>query len=398
MQWRRRRLFSPGQLLRQAGSVVLYGLLTRWRYMPQWLISARSLLGLVAGSEGMGCIGFPKHPVIEITSRCNLNCIHCHAASSEGSPDEMSFDEMRRVLRELAAQDEFKMIVFSGGEPLVRDDLVELCDYARRLGFWVVIASNGTLLTADLARRLRRAGVCGIAIGLDGDCPEIHDSIRGVEGAFERAIQGCVVARQAGLVLQINTTLMQQNVARLPQIMRLGEHLGAKVALCYFAAACGRGAENQGILLTPEQYEAALRQIADIQSGCRLIIEPTCAPTYWAMLGASNWLSSLLVRLVGPAVFHGCVAGTGLFYVRADGEALACPFLPLSAGSVLTHGVSRIWQEGGLFEQLRSFKTRPESPNCSACHFFRVCGGCRARAFLSSDDAFGDDPFCFLSP
>jgi len=396
MKLRRRILFSPGQLLRQAGSVVLYGVLVHWRFMPRWLCSGLDLLGLVAGSEGMGCIGFPVHPVVEVTRRCNLRCIQCHAESSDVQQEELSFEQMRKLLRELAAQPEFKMVVFSGGEPLLRDDIVELCEYASGWGLWPVIATNGTLLDAALARRLRRAGVCGVAVGLDGDCPAVHDEIRGEQGAFARAIEGCIAAREAGIPLQINTTLMQPNYRRFAEIVRLSENLGARVMLAYFVSPCGRGLHNSGIMLTPEQYESMLIQIARLQRHSRLIIEPTCAPNYWAMLGASNWPSSLAVRLLGPAFFHGCVAGTGLLYVRADGEALACPFLPISAGNVVKTTVSKLWREGEIFKSLRALKREPTAERCSNCRFYDVCGGCRARAFWAQGDFAAEDPFCFL--
>jgi len=397
MDLRRRILFSPGQLLRQAGSVILYGLLTHWRFMPRWLCSGLDMLGLVAGSEGMGCIGFPIHPVVEVTRRCNLRCIQCHAESSDAQQDELSFDQMTHLLRELAAQPEFKMVVFSGGEPLLRDDIVELCEYATGRGLWPVIATNGTLLDAALARRLKRAGVCGVAVGLDGDCPAVHDAIRGEKGAFARAIEGCIAARKAGLVLQTNTTLMQPNYKRFAEIVRLSENLGARVMLAYFVSPCGRGLHNSGIMLTPEQYESMLIKIAQLQRHSRLIIEPTCAPTYWAMLGARSWAASLAVRLLGPMFFHGCVAGTGLFYVRADGEALACPFLPISAGNVLRTTVSKLFREGEIFKSLRALKREPTAESCSNCRFHDVCGGCRARAFWAQGDFSADDPFCFLN-
>ena len=389
------RLSSPSQILRQAGAVILYGLVARWRFMPRWLLSAKKLLPLVAGSEGMGCIGFPTHPVVEVTQRCNLQCIHCHAESNPGSDKELSFEQMRHLLREIAAQPEFKMIVFSGGEPLLREDIFELCDYASRLGLWPVLATNGTLLDRAAAERLRQAGVCGVAVGLDGDCPSIHDEIRGEPGAFRRAIEGCLAAKDAGLVLQINTTLMQQNHERLPQILRLSENLGSKVVLTYFCAPCGRGGTNKEILLDQVQYEKALRQIAELQRRSRVIIDPTCAPTYRPMLCSRGPISSLIARLLGPVLFHGCVAGTGLFYVRADGEAQPCPFLPVSAGNVLSKGVSELWRKGEVFETLRAVKKRPGGQACSKCEFHAICGGCRARAFWAYNDLAADDPFCF---
>ena len=364
--------------------------------MPAWLFGARRLLGMVAGSSGMGCIGFPTHPVWEVTARCNLECIHCHADSGQRDGDELTFEQARRLLREMAAVREFKMVVYSGGEPLLREDILELCEYARQLGLWVVIATNGTLLDEAKARRLRRAGVCGIAIGLDGDSPSVHDRIRGVPGAFKEAINGCIATRRAGLPLQVNFTLMRQNLDRLPGVLRLCEDLEAQVMLAYFVAPCGRGWEHKEAQLTIGQYEQSLRQIAELQRSSRLIIEPVCAPSYWAMLFSSGWFSSLLGRALGRAFFKGCVAGTGLFYVKANGEALACPFLPVSAGNVLKAGVSAVWEGSAEFERLRELRRKPQASTCAECNFVEVCGGCRARAFSSYGDFAADDPFCFL--
>ncbi|MDH7592898.1 MAG: radical SAM protein [Methanomicrobiales archaeon] len=231
----------PSLLLRQAASALVLGLLTEWRYLPRWLMrhGVRCMRG-AAGALGMGCIGFPNHPVWEITARCNLDCIHCHARGSSRAGTELSTEEGMKLLGELAVVREFRMCAFTGGEPLLRDDLFELLAYARGLGFSSTIATNGTLVDREIALRLKSCGVEIAAVSLDGGDAKTHDAIRGVRGAFDGAIEGISVLHRAGIPIHINITAMEQNLEEMESILELVNELDAAILLMYQLVPIGR--------------------------------------------------------------------------------------------------------------------------------------------------------------
>ena len=180
---------SPDLIVRQALSALCLGGLTGWRGLPRWLLryGFRCLPG-AAGSRGMGCIGFPAHPVWEMTTACNLHCIHCHASGGKPSDDELATSEAKRLIDQLATIREFRMMAYTGGEPLLREDLLELLAYSQALGFTNTIATNAMLVDQAMAKRLKHYGVAIAAVSLDGFDAQTHDRVRGQAGAFDRAV------------------------------------------------------------------------------------------------------------------------------------------------------------------------------------------------------------------
>jgi len=383
--------WPPSLVANQTMSVLYFSFLTGWKKLPHWLIKGRKTLPTAAGALGMGCIGFPIHPVWEITSSCNLHCAHCHASAGKPSAGELSTEEGKRLLEEMAGLDEFRMIVFSGGEPLVREDIWELLEYARWLRLSVTVATNGTLVTPAVAKNLKRYGVANLAIGLDGGTAKTHDQIRGVSGAFDRVMAGIQATREAGMDLQLNITLMQQNYDELGLMLDLADHLNSQIVLLYHLVPMGRG---ENLELSLEQYRSVPELIFQKQSLSHPVIEPTCAPQYWAYLlqrnGGNGWKKKLAQRL-----FMGCVAGGGLCYVKPDGEVWPCPFIPVSGGNVRQTPLNEIWKNSEVFCVLRQ-KENHLKGRCGQCEHRPICGGCRGRAYAHYGDYLAEDPFCFL--
>ncbi|MGB7055957.1 MAG: radical SAM protein, partial [bacterium] len=227
---RRRRVKSfwwpPTLIARQAMSALLVGALTRWRKLPRWFVDyGFKCLPGAAGSKGMGCIGFPDHPVWEMTTACNLNCIHCHTAGGAPRRDELTTGEAEDLLSELAQVESFRMMAFTGGEPLMRPDLFELLAYSQALGFKNTIATNATLIDDNIAQRMRAHGVVIAAVSLDGITAQTHDRIRGLPGSFEKAVQGMRALTRAGILLHINITAMEYNVTQMERLMVLVDEL-----------------------------------------------------------------------------------------------------------------------------------------------------------------------------
>ena len=183
--------FSPLTLVvKQAASVLLFGALVGWKRMPLWLVreGTRSL-PVAAGATGMGCIGFPAHPAWEVTAACNLSCIHCHTSGGRPSPDEMDTVEAKRFIEDLAEVEEFRMLVYTGGEPTVRRDLMDLLAHSKAMGFKNMIATNATRIDDQTARELRRNGVVGAAVSLDAPDEKTHNFVRNNPRAYELAMQ-----------------------------------------------------------------------------------------------------------------------------------------------------------------------------------------------------------------
>ena len=379
-------------LARQAGALLALRLLVGWRHLGRWTLrDGLRTIPVAAGSVGMGCIGFPYHPVIEVTSKCNLSCIHCHVGSSSlgVSPP---FEELARLIRGISQIPEFRMVVFTGGEPLVREDLPELAQVAKGVGLPVVIATNATLIDDGTARVLRRSGVVGAAISLDAVDPGLHDRIRGKRGAFEEVMRGIEACQRAGIVVQINITAMKENADHIAEVLRWSHRKGAEIGLVYQLVPVGRGERIRDRALLVEENRRLMRTLREVQREIKTVFEPVASPQYWAYLLASG--SSNLGRRLGGWTFRGCTAGWGMLYVKADGDVWPCPFVPLSAGNAFEGDIGEIWLRGEVFRLLRD--RRNLKGNCGSCRWREVCGGCRGKALAYSGDLLAEDPTCFV--
>jgi radical SAM protein with 4Fe4S-binding SPASM domain len=383
-------------LLRQAASALFFSYLVGWRKLPHWLLKGGKTLPTAAGAIGMGCIGFPIHPVWEVTNACNLKCEQCHACSGKPLPNELSTEEGKKLLDGMARIGEFRMLALGGGEPLVRPDILELVAYARSLGMEISIATNGTLLTGEMAQKLKKIGVANIAVGLNANDKSLHEQITRVPGSFARTKQGIFATLEAGMNLQINTTVMNENRLAIPGLLDFASEVDAQIVLLYQLVPEGRGEEEMELSI--RQHRALTEMVAEHQRTNRAIIEPTCSPQYWAYLINRNGhrLSKLGMKLA-EALFKGCVAGSGLCYVKPDGEVWPCPFVPLSAGNVRQRSLDQIWYQSELFNCLRD-RERLNGEKCGSCGYKNICGGCRGRAYAHSGDYLADDPLCFLYP
>ncbi len=377
-------------------SAVYVSALARWRGLPRWMLTyGIQCLPGAAGSRGMGCIGFPAHPVWEMTTACNLRCIHCHAAGGKPAANELTTEEAKRLLDQLALVPEFRMMAFTGGEPLVRRDLFELLAYSQALGFANTMATNATLIDDDVARRLRRFGLTIAAVSLDGFTAEQHDMVRGVAGSFEAAVEGMRALRRAGIVLQINITAMEYNVEQLAELMRLVDELGTGILLMYQLVPVGRGRDIRQAALDLGANERLIRFMAKAQRTTRAIMEPVAGPQYWPFLLQRAGISNGPLLRLAETVFHGCSAGRGFVYIKPNGDVWPCPFIEVSCGNVRDKPFRHIWTSSPVFEDLRQRETRLKG-RCGDCEFRRLCGGCRGRTWAVSGDYLNEDPSCFI--
>jgi radical SAM protein with 4Fe4S-binding SPASM domain len=388
--------WPPTLLLRQIVSALYVGRLAHWQELGSWTRTyALKCIPGAAGSRGMGCIGFPAHPVWEMTAACNLNCIHCHASGGMPAPDELSTTEAKRLLDQLAEVRDFRMMAYTGGEPLMRGDLLELLAYSQALGFSNTMATNATLIDDQTARDLRRYGLVIAAVSLDGFEAETHDYVRGQPGSFDAALRGIRALRRAGILLHINITAMDYNVDQIEPLMALVDELGTGILLMYQLVPVGRGRGIEEAALDLGANERLIRFMAEAQRTTRAIMEPVAGPQYWPFLLQRAGIHGGLRLRLAEKVFHGCSAGRGFVYIKPNGDVWPCPFVEVSCGNVRDTPFRTIWATAPLFEDLRQRATRLQG-RCGECEYRTLCGGCRGRAWATSGNYLAEDPSCFI--
>jgi radical SAM protein with 4Fe4S-binding SPASM domain len=324
----------------------------------------------------------------EITRACSLACRHCRAKASPGAhPRELTTTEGRTLLEELATFGDPKPhLVLTGGDPLERTDVFDLISYARGLGFDVSVSPSATpRLTPAVIRRLANAGVAAASLSIDGSTAERHDALRGVLGCFDRTIAAANAAREASLMLQINTLVSAETVDDIPAIYSLATALRVARWSMFFLVAVGRGAVLRP--LDPVRAEDLLEWAADLPHGDgQPIVTTTEAPHFRRIL------------LMRRRHCHGLGVrdGNGVMFVSHTGNVSPSGFLPEHVGNVRTDHPVDLYRNAPLFVSLHD----PNSlqGRCGSCPFRSVCGGSRARAWCTSGDPLGDDPLCAYEP
>jgi radical SAM protein with 4Fe4S-binding SPASM domain len=389
--------FWPYSLLfKQLGSVLLMGYLNGWRKFPHWLFyNSMKSIPVSNGALGMGCIGYPGHPAWEVTSACNLRCIHCHVASSKPGPDELSTDEGKRLIDDMAEIDDFRVLVYTGGEPLVRPDIFELLKHSKDVGFANIIATNGTLIDEKTAWRLKEHGVVCNAISLDAADPGINNFIRNNPRAFDLALRGMEATKKAGILLQVNTTAMEYNMSCLPDLIDFVDEEEAAIMLMYQLVAVGRGEKIESATLKREANSNLSKLISSKQRNVKTIIEPVAGPQYWPYLLEKKGLNSGLWLKLAEKVFHGCAAGRGFVYIKSNGDVWPCPFVGVKAGNARKTKFKEIYEESQVFINLRN-REEVLKGYCGDCKYNTICGGCRGRAWAYTGDYLAEDPSCFI--
>ncbi len=386
----------PSLLFRQLGSALLMGYLTGWRSFPGWLLRhGFSSMPVANGARGMGCIGYPGHPVWEVTGACNLRCIHCHATSGQAAADELSTDEGKKLIDQLAAESEFRTLIYTGGEPLVRPDIFELLRHSQKAGLANIIATNGTLIDEEMAFKLKDHGVVCNAISFDAANPSIHDMVRNKAGSFDLAMRAVVATKKAGILLQINTTAMEYNMPHLPELIDFADSSGAGILLMYQLVAVGRGEKIEKATLKKTANKYLSELISLKQKTAKTIIEPVAGPQYWPFLLEKGGIRGGLPLKLAGQVFHGCSAGRGFVYVKANGDVWPCPFVEVSGGNIRGKSFHDIYTGSTLFNDLRRREEKLKGL-CGECPYKTVCGGCRGRAHAYSGDPLAEDPRCFI--
>ena len=335
----------------------------------------------------------------EITRNCNLSCVHCRAAATRGPyTGELNTAACYTLLDQIAETGD-PIVILTGGEPLLRQDIFSVARYGTDKGLRMVMAVNGTLITPETAANMADAGIKRISISLDGATAERHDQFRGVPGAFDGALQGIDYAKAAGIEFQINTTITQSNLEEIPRIQALAVQLGAVAHHIFLLVPTGRGKYLIDQAITAEQYEDTLNWFYDQRDLTELQLKATCAPHYYRILRQRAKTDGKTVTFQShglDAVSRGCLGGTGFCFISHRGIVQPCGFLQVDSGDVTKRSFADIWRHSEVFNRLRDFGQL--SGKCGACEYKRVCGGCRARAFEATGDYMAEEPLCSYQP
>jgi AdoMet-dependent heme synthase len=335
----------------------------------------------------------------EVTRSCNLNCVHCRASSRFGPyPNELNTEEALRLMdqiRDLGTP----IIILTGGEPLLRKDIFELSEYGTGLGMRMVMGSNGTLITARIAKRIAEAGVKRVSISIDGATKESHDAFRKVNGAFDGAMRGISNLKVQGVDFQINTTITRHNLYDLQDIFDLAVRIGAVAHHIFLLVPTGRAREMVNQELSAQDYEDTLHWFYRQHDKASIELKATCAPQYYRILSqeaASRGEDTNSQTTGFGAVTRGCLAGISYCFISHVGIVQPCGYLEVDSGDVRKETFSQIWQHSPVFSDLRDFSKY--KGKCGRCEYITVCGGCRARAYEATGDYLAEEPLCAYEP
>ena len=330
----------------------------------------------------------PKIVAFELTQRCPLNCRHCRASASADTPDILSTDQCKKILAALSNVDKC-IVILTGGEPMVRDDIYELIQYGASLGLRVVMATCGFRLDDTALARLKDASLLSLSFSLDGADAQTHDAFRQTPGAFNACLAAIEKTRNANLRFQINTTITKHNIDQLHEISSLAEKLGAACFNPFILVPVGRADHIRDALIPPDDYEKLLHDLADLKQKIKIDIRVTCGPQFARICRQKS--------LPNAEKVTGCLAATEFAFISAKGDVQTCGFLNISAGNLVQNNFdfADIWQNSPFLNDLRDLNNYRGA--CASCVYLNSCRGCRARAFASLDDYLAHDPICKIA-
>ena len=366
-----------------------------------------------------GGLNFDEAPFLaiwEVTQSCDLACKHCRAAAQPlAHPDQLSTEEGKKLIDQIADL-HVPIFVFTGGDPLKRPDLYDLIRYASEKGVRVAVTPSATpLLTRESIFQMKEAGLVRLGISLDGSTPEIHDAFRGLSGAWARTIQAIEWANEAGIPIQVHTTISRHNAHDLDNLCALFEKLAIVMWNVFFLVPVGRG--QLGDLLSGEEFEQVFGKIYELSQRVSFQIKTTEAMHYRRYLLQHN----LRERRMGhghprgkPAEYeagaptadaetrtHGWATrrvndGKGFVFISHMGNVYPSGFLPIHAGNIRQTPLAEIYRSAPIFKALRN--TSRLEGKCGACEFKEICGGSRARAYALTGDPLASEPCCIYQP
>jgi radical SAM protein with 4Fe4S-binding SPASM domain len=348
--------------------------------------------------------------VWDFTHKCNLKCKHCYSDSGATREEELTTKEALDVVNQLADSG-VTALAFSGGEPLTRTDFFEVAEHAVESGLYVSVATNGTLLTREMARKLKQAKIHYVEISIDGATSKTHDTFRGVPGAFDKAVTGLKNAIAEDLCACIATTATKNNLEEMPGIIDLAEEIGAERFTYFNFIPTGRGKEHFDQDLTAEEREKLMHYLLNRMSkGCKTTILTTApqlarvalqcqgpAGTGEVTMSMAHMQTAKVSKKAVPLAdfIGGCGAGRLYCSLSPQGDVHPCVFFPVNVGNLKSEKFKDIWLNSEMFNILRDRSKLKGA--CASCNYKFICGGCRARANAYHNDYLASDPGCVIA-
>jgi radical SAM protein len=356
-------------------------------------------------------VDFNKTPFTvawEVTRACAYACIHCRAeAQPKRDPRELTTDEGFRLIDDLIDVGR-PILIVTGGDPMMRPDLLDLIRYASGRGLRVALSPTATkLVTRARLEEAREAGVARMQISLDGSRPEVQDAFRGRPGSFQRTLEILDDIRSAGLSLQVGTTVSRYNLDDLDAIDRVVGDYGAVMWSLFFLVPTGRGRQED--MISPQEHERVFNWLYDLSKSASFDVRTTAAQHYRRVVIQRRRReeapsgAGLLVTGAGYSFADGLGQsnrgvndGNGFAFVSHTGDVCPSGFLPLPGGNVRDRSFTDIYRDSPLFRDLRDYTLL--KGKCGTCDFREVCGGSRARAYAVTGDYLESDPYCVYQP
>ncbi|TAK14487.1 MAG: TIGR04053 family radical SAM/SPASM domain-containing protein [Anaerolineae bacterium] len=343
----------------------------------------------------------------EVTRACAFACKHCRAdAIPSRDPQELSTQEARALIDRFAAFGS-PILIFTGGDPMMRRDLFELIEYATEKGLRCSLTPTATALpTVERLQQAQKAGIKRIALSLDGPSPEVHDEFRQVPGSWNRTMQILHNAQEVGLSVQVNTTVTAFNVDLLPDMVPFIEEVNAVQWSVFFLVPTGRAQTKW--LISPQDHERVFHWLYELSQRAPFDIKATAAPMYRRVAverKRSEGGSQENVTFQGAGFQYadglnrprkGVNDGNGFLFISHVGEIMPSGFLPIAAGNVRTADVVETYRHHELFTTLRNYDLL--KGKCRVCEYREFCGGQRGRAFGVTGDYMASDPSCVFVP
>lgn len=331
----------------------------------------------------------------EVTAACNLKCLHCRASAIDHPlPDEFSTKESFDLIDEIASFSK-PTIILTGGEPLLRPDIFDIASYITKSDLRVVMGTNGTLITPEVAARIRDVGIQRVAISVESSSSPLHDAFRKVPGSFDAALEGIKNLREAGVSFHIAPTITSRNVDQLEGIIDMAVELGAAAVHIFLLVPTGRGKELEDEEIPPAQYEEVLAWFCDKKDKIPINLRATCAPHFYRIVRQKGVFEAPKTHGL-EAMTRGCLGGVSFAFIGHTGDVQPCGYLQLKAGNVREESFHKIWNESKLFKDLRDYSKL--KGKCGLCEFKNICGGCRARAYAKTGDYLEEEPYCIYEP
>lgn len=305
--------------------------------------------------------------------------------AGKAEEEELATEECLTLLDEMKALGT-EMVILTGGEPLLRRDIYDIARYASDLGLWVVMGTNGVMVTDRVAKKMIECGVKGVGISIDSIDPQTHDEFRGGPDAWKHSVRALEVCKANGLEVLVQTTVMSSNYEEIPDLLRFAREKGAWSFNLYFLVQTGRGEAMSE--LTAEQSNTMLTNLVDWQDEFRpMLVRSKCAPQFKQIAYAMGR---------GGLESGGCMAGTQYARITPGGDVTPCPYMTKIAGNVREQTFTDIWNTSPVFQDLRDFSRL--KGRCGTCEFKELCGGCRCRAYATYGDYLQEDPACTYQP